>query len=127
PVAELHPAEQLALEPGQVREADEQHVDDDDRLDDRDPPGLVHALTSTVPPCRPAACSSGTRATPARTALVTRARSWTEVPLCETVTVAPFAIPRLRASARESEISAPGRWNCSSSIRSTAGPEKSGL
>ena len=56
-----------------------------------------------------------------------RARSSTEVPLDETVTDSPLRRPRARASARESSTSAAGRWNCSSGVRSTAVPEKSGL
>ena len=55
-----------------------------------------------------------------------RARSSTEVPFDETVTVSPVAIPRALASSRDELDLAAGRWNCSSGVRSTAAPEKSG-
>src|SRR5207237_622740 len=118
PVAVLHPAEQLPLEPGRVGERDHHEVDDHEGLDDRDPPGLAHSLlASTGPECSPAAWSAGTSARPSRRRLLTFARSATEVPFDRTVTVSPFAIPRARASARESSTCAPGRWNCSSGMR----------
>ena len=39
----------------------------------------------------------------------------------------PLAIWRRSASSAASSISAGGRWNCSSGVRSTAGPENNGL
>ena len=58
-VAELHAPEHLALDPGHVGERAEQQVDDQERLDRGDPPGLVHGfVTSTKPPSSPA-CSLG--------------------------------------------------------------------
>ena len=49
-VAELHPAHHLPLDQRQVREEAEQDVDDDQRLDERDPPRLVrrHAVTALL-------------------------------------------------------------------------------
>ena len=91
---------------------------------------IHHGSTTPSPPRVPRrspACSRAMRATPARRSLAIFARSCTDVPLCDTVTVAPFAIPRAFASAAASSTSACGRWNWSSSTRSTAGPEKSGL
>ena len=46
PVAQLHAAHHLALDQRQVREEDEDDVDDDDGFDERDPPGLCHAVAS---------------------------------------------------------------------------------
>src|SRR4029079_6927556 len=126
PVAELHPAQHLALDQRHVREGQQQQVDDQERLDDRDPPGVCHLATYTVPPSSPA-CSAAIRTAPARRAALTRAWSSSDVPLCETRTVSPLAIPRFSASSADSSTSATGRWNWSSVTRSTAGPEKSGL
>ncbi len=64
---------------------------------------------------------------PGRSFLLTRARSVVATSPALSVTVSPLAIPRVFASAGASSTSAAGRWNWSSSIRSTAGPEKSGL
>src|SRR5262249_17487610 len=129
PIAELHAAEQLALQPGRVGERDHDQVDDHERLDERDPPHLVHDELQAIVtgPLRTApACSSGISAVPSCSPARTRARSVTDVPLLPTVTSSPAATPRRRASARASSTSAPGRWNSSSGTRSTAAPEKSG-
>src|SRR5439155_690158 len=121
--AELHAAEQLSLEPGREGEEDHHDVDHDERLRDGDPPRLVHqGLTSTVG-WRLAAWSPAMRTAPAARSRAMRARSSTEVPFDETVTVWPFRILRARASAGEICTSAAGRWNCSSGVRSTAAPE----
>ena len=135
-VAQLHASHHLALEPRQVREEHEHEVDDDHRLDDRDPPGLVSRVR--LVPRRARQCDAAVEvlrvlvarssATPSRSFVRERARSSTEVPFArdgDEVAVrdaARRARPRGRAST-----SACGRWNCSSVTRSTAGPEKSGL
>src|SRR5439155_10777178 len=82
PVAELHPAEHLALHPRHVGEREQQQVDDHEGLDERDPPGVGHLLTSTWPPRSPA-CSAAIRTTPCRSWRPMRARSSSEVPLWE--------------------------------------------
>jgi len=92
---------------------------------------VLHAVTSvratsTAPRTSPAN-SRATRATPSLKVLLTRARSVTDAPPPLKVTSSPVAIPSRFASAGESSTSACGRWNWSSSTRSTAGPEKSGL
>ena len=91
-VAQLHPPHHLPLGERQVREADEDEVDDDERLDRGDPPGRAvragreedvrqaHGFTTSTSRWRSAACSSGTRATPSTSFRLTRARSSTEVP-----------------------------------------------
>ena len=56
-----------------------------------------------------------------------RARSSTDVPFDETVTVWPLRIPRAFASAgRELHLARPAAGTASSGVRSTAAPEKSG-
>jgi hypothetical protein len=65
-------------------------------------------------------------ATPATSLRLRRARSATVVPFERTFTGEPGSMPSFFASSGESSISVPGRWNCSSGTRSTAGPEKSG-
>src|SRR4029079_16752588 len=124
-VAELHAREHLALDPGHVGEREHHEVDDQGRLDQRDPPGLCHLETSTRPP-RSLACCWAIRTTPARRSRAIRARSSSDVPLWETVTVSPVAIFLSLASSGDSSTSASGRWKSSSGTRSTAGPEKSG-
>src|SRR5262249_6323188 len=107
PVAELHPSEGLALEPGRVRERDHHEVDDEERLGQRDPPRLgrvAHLRTSTIA-CSSPASGLATRTVPAATSCAIRARSATLVPFELTVTVSPAAIPRARASARASSTS----------------------
>src|SRR4029077_8290380 len=108
--AKLHAAEQLALDPRQGREEDEPEVDDDHGLEERDPPGLIHFDTSTVP-SRPPACSAGTRATPVRRDLLTRTRSVADVPFDVTAATSPVESLLFFASVSESSISACGRWN----------------
>src|SRR4029450_13661890 len=127
PVAQLHPAHDLPLGERQVRERDHHEVDHDERLDEAHPPvdGLRHAFTTSTSGWRSPACSSATRTTPSSSLRLIRARSSTEVPLERTSTASPFAIPRLRASPDASSTSRPGRWNSSSTTRSTAGLEKS--
>ena len=56
-----------------------------------------------------------------------RARSVMDVPFEETFTMSPWEIFLARASARASSTSPSRRWKSSSGVRSTAGPEKSGL
>src|SRR5206468_3162033 len=129
PVAELHAPHDLALEQGRVGEGEEDDVDDHDRLDDRDPPGLDragderHALTTSTAWRRSPACSSAMRATPGRSFLLMVARSASDVPFERTETVSPLAIWRRSASSGESSSTTSGRWNWSSGTRSTAGPE----
>ena len=67
PVAELHAAHDLALGERQVGEADHDEVDDHERLDHADPPGLVSvtSFTTSTSRWRSAACSSAMRAVPA--------------------------------------------------------------
>src|SRR5262249_11082443 len=125
PVAVLEASEELPLEPRRVRECGHHEVDEDRRLDERDPPDLSHLLTSTEV-CRSPACSSAIRTTPGRSSRVRRARSVTDVPFDRTVTSSPLWIPRACASGSASCTSASGRWNCSSGTRSTAAPEKRG-
>src|SRR5581483_8406628 len=85
-VPELHPAEQLALEPRREREEHHHDVDHEERLRDRDPPGLVHyAVTSTVS-CRSAAWSRATRTVPRSRSRASRATSVRDVPFDDTVT-----------------------------------------
>ncbi len=116
-VTELHPPHQLPLDQRQVREEPEEDVDDDHRLDQRDPPGLFHALTTSsafatsTMPASPSACSSGTRAMPARRWRLMRAESVIALPLEPTVTRSPVAILRRRASSAESSSSGCGGWN----------------
>src|SRR6478609_6824104 len=85
PVAQLHAAEQLSLEPGREREEQHHDVDDDECFRNRDPPRLGHAFTSTVG-CRSAAWSTAMRTTPASRSRAICARSSTDVPFEETVT-----------------------------------------
>src|SRR5207247_1154400 len=125
-LAELHAAEELALEESRVRERDHDQVDDHEGLDQRDPPRLGHAGFTSTCACRPAAWSRAIRTVPARRSCAIRARSSTDVPFDLTTTSAPERMPRARASPADSSISGPGRWNWSSGTRSTAGPEKSG-
>src|SRR5581483_4666221 len=128
PVAELHPSHHLALDERQVGEQAEEEVDDEERLEQRDPPRLGHGAStssgveraSETDPVRPCACSAATSATPGRTSRESRARSSSALPFDESVTRSPSAIPRARASARARATSAEGRWNCSSGTRSTA-------
>src|SRR5205823_680983 len=124
-VATLHPAEELALEEGRVRERDHHQVDDHERLDQRDPPRLGHRLFTRTFCARPGTCSRAARATPGVSSAFTRARSSREVPFELTTTASPSAIRRFSASTGASSISAGGRWNWSSGTRSTAGPENS--
>src|SRR6185503_10451860 len=137
PVAQLHPAHDLALDERQVGEAEQHEVDDDHGLDERDPPRLAaraapheepaHALTTSTSAWRSAACSSATRATPSTSVRSMRARSSTEVPFERIVTRSPLEMPRRPASPLESATSSSGRWNWSSATRSTWCPEKSGV
>ena len=118
PVAELHAPEQLALEPGRVRESEQDEVDDQERLDGVDPPGLVQLLghqavsTCTRSP-RPSAYSDAIRTMPVRSLRFTCARSSRVVPFEATARRRPVAIPRVRASSWASSTSASGRWNAS--------------
>src|SRR5205823_1064481 len=88
-VAQLHPAEELALEQRRVRERDHDQVDDHERLDQRDPPGLGHALFTRTLCWKPGTCSRGARAMPGVSRSFTRARSSTEVPFELTTTLSP--------------------------------------
>ena len=75
PVAVLHPAEQLALEPRRVGEGEQEQVDHEERLDQADPPGLVHRrFTSTTSWPSPRACSSAARTVPLASFRERRAR-----------------------------------------------------
>src|SRR5205823_15135923 len=113
-VPALHPAEQLALEQRRKRHRDEQDVDDHERLDQADPPGLAHVCITSTAPGRALTCSSAARTTPWIRLRLTRARSSTEMPSELTRTTSPLAIPRTWASSGESSTSASARWNSSS-------------
>ena len=80
PVAELHAAEELALDPRHVREHAQQQVDDQEGLDERRST-RARSLSPPRPDApRSPACSAAIRTTPATSLLLTRARSSTEVP-----------------------------------------------
>src|SRR5262249_6662878 len=106
-VAELHPPHHLALGKRQGRERDQGDVDDHERLDQRDPPGLAvdvenerrHALSTSTVGWRSPACSSAIRTTPGISLRSSRARSSTLVPFDLTCTRSPFPISRRSASA----------------------------
>src|SRR5262249_30247330 len=100
-VAELHAAHDLALRQGEVCEQQQDDVDDDERLDEQDPPRLGHCdfasfvgeIASVTGPLRPLERSRATSATPARSLLESCAVHSAEVRSEDTVTASPSAMP----------------------------------
>ena len=99
PVAELHAAEELALEPGRVGEGDHDEVDDDEALMTSIHQGLVpgrHLPSRPARSARPSACSAAIGRAAPQPAAEPRASSL-DVPFEPT---RPSRRPRSRAPSR---------------------------
>ena len=80
-----------------------------------------------APPSSPACSLGDPHDAGAQSARLTRARSSSDVPLCETGRVAGRDPAALRVLGRELDLGPRAAGTASSGTRSTAGPEKSGL